>query len=78
MFNRDYMPWLEEDEIESHDPLKKERHIDRGKDVYNRDCERFRKLCKKHGFNYRQAIKDYEQKKAEEEKQKSKKRTKKT
>ena len=48
------MPELEEDAIESNDPMEDERrchgHID---DVVRSDEARFRKLCKQHGFDYK-------------------------
>ena len=53
-FNTEYMPELEEDAIESNDPMENERnchgHID---DVVRSDEARFRKLCKQHGFDYK-------------------------
>ena len=51
-FNTEYMPQLEEDAIESNDPLEIVRMthgtID---DVVKADEARFRRLCKQHGFN---------------------------
>ena len=53
-FNTEYMPELEEDAIESNDPMDDERrchgHLD---DVVRSDEARFRKLCKQHGFDYK-------------------------
>ena len=54
-FNTEYMPELYEDAIESNDPQEAERntqgHID---DVVKADEERFRKLCKQYGFDWKQ------------------------
>ena len=58
-FNMEYMPQLEEDAIESNDPMEDERnchgHID---DVVRSDRERFYRLCKKHGFDCSQFRKE--------------------
>jgi hypothetical protein len=54
------MPQLEEDAIESNDPLEIDRMthgtID---DVVKADEARFRKLCKQHGFDYKQLTKSH-------------------
>jgi len=59
-FNTEYMPQLEEDAIESNDPLEIDRMthgtID---DVVKADEARFRKLCKQHGFDYKQLTKSH-------------------
>ena len=51
-FNTEYMPELEEDAIESNDPMEDERrchgHID---DVLYTDRSRFYKVCRKHGYD---------------------------
>jgi hypothetical protein len=51
-FNTEYMPQLEEDAIESNDPMEEERmthgHMD---DVVHADRARFYKLCSKHGYD---------------------------
>ena len=51
-FNTEYMPELEEDAIESNDPMDDERnchgHID---DVLHADRSRFYKVCRKHGYD---------------------------
>lgn len=51
-FNTEYMPQLEEDAIESNDPLEIDR-MTRGTidDVVKADEARFRRLCKQHGFD---------------------------
>lgn len=55
------MPWVEEDEIESHDPMEAERITDRS-DIIKEDTDRFRKLCRKTGFNFAKLNKEYERK----------------
>ena len=51
-FNLEYMPWVEEDEIESNDPLEIDRMTHGGiDDVVKADEARFRRLCKQHGFD---------------------------
>ena len=51
-FNTEYMPELEEDAIESNDPMEDERnchgHLD---DVLHADRSRFYKVCRKHGYD---------------------------
>ena len=51
-FNTEYMPELEEDAIESADPMDDERrchgHLN---DVLHADRSRFYKLCRKHGYD---------------------------
>ena len=51
-FNTEYMPELEEDAIESNDPMDDERrchgHID---NVLHTDRSRFYKVCRKHGYD---------------------------
>lgn len=51
-FNTEYMPELEEDAIESNDPMEDERncngHLD---DVLHADRHRFYKVCRKHGYD---------------------------
>ena len=54
-FNTEYMPQLEEDTIESNDPLEIDRMTNGGiDDVVKADEARFRKLCKQHGFDWKQ------------------------
>lgn len=60
-FNTEYMPWLEEDEIESNDPLEIERLTD-NTDIIKEDVDRFRKLCRETGFNFSKLNKEYERK----------------
>ena len=51
-FNTEYMPELEEDAIESNDPLEIDRMNHGGiDDVVKADEARFRRLCKQHGFD---------------------------
>ena len=51
-FNTEYMPQLEEDAIESHDPLELDRMTHGGiDDVVKDDEARFRRFCKQHGFD---------------------------
>ena len=51
-FNTEYMPELEEDAIESNDPMDDDRncygHLD---DVLHADRSRFYKVCRKHGYD---------------------------
>ena len=51
-FNTEYMPELEEDAIESNDPMDDERrcygHLD---DVLHADRSRFYKVCRKHSYD---------------------------
>lgn len=51
-FNTEYMPELEEDAIESTDPMDDERrchgHLD---DVLHADRSRFYKVCRKHDYD---------------------------
>lgn len=51
-FNTEYMPELEEDAIESNDPMEDERRchgtLD---DVLYADRHRFYKVCRKHGYD---------------------------
>lgn len=51
-FNTEYMPQLEEDSIESNDPMEDERrcrgHID---DVLHADRSRFYRVCRKYGYD---------------------------
>lgn len=60
-FNTEYMPWLEEDEIECNDPLELERLTDT-RDIIKEDAERFRKLCRQNGFNFSELNREYERK----------------
>ncbi len=54
-FNTEYMPQLEEDAIESNDPLEIDRMTHGGiDDVVKADEARFRKLCKQYGFDWKQ------------------------
>ena len=53
-FNTEYMTYLEEDAIQSNDPLEIERMTHRGSDVVKADEARFRKLCKQYGFDWKQ------------------------
>ena len=57
MINTDYLPFLEEDAIENHEPSQWERWGHGKKlsgidDVVKQDEKRFKELCKKYGFNY--------------------------
>ena len=52
-FNTEYMPWLEEDEIESHDNLELERKTVRTEDVVRSDERRFMQFCKSIGWDYK-------------------------
>ena len=51
-FNTEYMPELEEDAIESNDPMEDERrchgHLD---NVLHADRSRFYNVCRKHGYD---------------------------
>ena len=60
-FNTEYMPWLEEDEIESNDPLEMER-LPGVPDIIKEDRDRFSKLCREHGFPFAKLNKEYERK----------------
>jgi hypothetical protein len=60
-FNLEYMPWVEEDEIESSDPLEIDRLTDT-RDIIKEDADRFRRLCKENGFNFTKLNKEYERK----------------
>lgn len=60
-FNTEYMPWLEEDEIESNDPLEMER-LPGAPDIIKEDRDRFSKLCREHGFPFAKLNKEYERK----------------
>ena len=60
-FNTEYMPELEENEIESNDPMEIERLTDT-RDIIKDDADRFRKLCKANKFNFNKLNKEYERK----------------
>jgi len=57
-FNTEYMPWLEEDEIESNDNLRSERNVITS-DIVREDNKRFLALCRQAGWNYKNALKDF-------------------
>ena len=57
-FNRDYMPWLEEDDIVSADNLEEERRTI-ATDVVREDRRRFMRQCNKVGWNYKKALAEY-------------------
>lgn len=57
-FNTDYMPWLEEDEIESNDNLRSERNVITS-DIVREDNKRFFALCRQAGWDYKRALKDF-------------------
>ena len=52
-FNTEYMPELEEDAIESEDPMEDERNCRHSSidDVIHADRQRFYKVCRKHGYD---------------------------
>ena len=55
------MPELEENAITGNDPLEMDRLCRGGiDDVIDADKERFRRLCKKHGFDFTKASREYE------------------
>ena len=51
-FNTEYMPWLEEDEIESNDNLRSERNVITS-DIVREDNKRFFALCRQTGWDYK-------------------------
>ena len=57
-FNTEYMPWLEEDEIESNDNLRLERNVITS-DIVREDNKRFFALGRQTGWDYKKALKDF-------------------
>ena len=53
------MPQLEEDAIESNDPQMDER-LTCTRDIIKEDRERFNKLCRNAGFDFKKLSKEYE------------------
>ena len=58
-FNTEYMPWLEEDEIESNDNLRPERNVITS-DIVREDNKRFFALGRHTGWDYKKALKDFQ------------------
>ena len=58
--NMEYLPDVREDTIESNDPQMAER-LTRTRDIIKEDRERFNKLCRQHGFDYKALSKEYEE-----------------
>ena len=57
-FNTEYMPWLEEDEIESNDNLRPERNVITS-DIVREDNKRFFAFGRQTGWDYKKALKDF-------------------
>ena len=58
--NMEYLPEVREDTIESNDPQMAER-LTCTRDIIKEDRERFNKLCRQHGFDYKALSKEYEE-----------------
>ena len=52
VFNTDYMPWLEEDELPGDDPQDVEHRTVKSMDIVLADEMRFRRLCRQYGWKY--------------------------
>lgn len=59
--NMEYLPDVREDEIESNDPQLVER-LTCTRDIIKEDRERFNKLCRDVGFDFKKLSKEYEEK----------------
>ena len=58
--NMEYLPEVREDTIESNDPQLVER-LTHTRDIIKEDRERFNKLCRDTGFNFKKLNKEYEE-----------------
>ena len=59
--NMEYLPEVREDAIESYDPQLIER-LTCTRDIIKEDRERFNKLCRNAGFDFKKLSKEYEEK----------------
>ena len=59
--NMEYLPDVREDTIESNDPQMDER-LTCTRDIIKEDRERFNKLCRNAGFDFKKLNKEYEEK----------------
>lgn len=59
--NMEYLPEVREDTIESNDPQMAER-LTHTRDIIKEDRERFNKLCRNAGFDFKKLSKEYEEK----------------
>ena len=59
--NMEYLPEVREDAIESNDPQMAER-LTCTRDIIKEDRERFNKLCRNAGFDFKKLSKEYEEK----------------
>lgn len=58
--NMEYLPEVREDAIESNDPQMAER-LTCTRDIIKEDRERFNKLCRDSGFDFKKLNKEYEE-----------------
>ena len=58
--NMEYLPDVREDTIESNDPQMAER-LTCTRDIIKEDRERFNKLCRNAGFDFKKLSKEYEE-----------------
>lgn len=58
--NMEYLPEVREDTIESNDPQMAER-LTCTRDIIKEDRERFNKLCRNAGFDFKKLSKEYEE-----------------
>ena len=58
--NMEYLPDVREDTIESNDPQMAER-LTRTRDIIKEDRERFNKLCRNAGFDFKKLSTEYEE-----------------
>ena len=58
-FNTEYMPELEEDTIESNDPMEIERMTRKDEDIVKADNRRFGQVCRRFGWDFKEAIRKW-------------------
>ena len=58
-FNTEYMPELEEDAIESNDPMEIERMTRKDEDIVKADNRRFGQVCRRFGWDFKEAMRKW-------------------